>query len=166
MASEGERQTALVEADFLFGLRRSDARNKKVAQALAAAKRGELELRVLSSAVLEVRTVIHSRGIGPSKCEEAMSLMDSSLAEHGVREFLPIEIADVVVAERLRGRHPDLGYFDSLHAAQAGRLGVPILGSEGAYQRIGIPFIDLDRFEPGLGRPGQTPDVDPPEDDG
>ena len=137
---------ALVETDFLFGLRRSDARNPKVLLALEAAGRGELALTVLSSAVVEARTVMYSRGMDPADAEEAVSLMDSVLAEHGVRDFLPTELADVVVAERLRSRHPELGYFDSLHAASASRLSVPILGSEGAYPRIGVPFIDLDRF--------------------
>lgn len=145
-AAEGPR-VALVETDFLFGLRKSDPRNGGVMKALKAVKDGQLELQVLASAVLEVRTVLYSRGMSPSECEVVVSTMDFALAEHGVRKFLQTELADLVVAERLMSLHPDLGFFDSIHAAPATRHQIPILGSEGVYQRIGVPFIDLDRFE-------------------
>ena len=155
MASEGSVRRALIETDFLFGLRESDGRHPKVALALDAVKRGELRLTVLSSAVLEARAVLYSRGLSPARCEEAMSLIDSALAEGGVSEFMATRFSDVVVAEHLRRLHPGLGYFDSLHAAPAKRFGVPILGSEGVYGRIGVPFIDLDGFKPPKdGEPG------------
>jgi hypothetical protein len=72
--------------------------------------------------------------------------MDGALVEYDAREFLPVELADVVVAERLRVQHPDVGFFDSLHAAASKRLDIPILSSEGIYRRIGISVLDLDRL--------------------
>ena len=137
---------ALIESDFLSGLRQSDKRHDKVVRALGAHRNGDLELRVLSSAVMEVRAVLYSRGLGPSESEDALSLMDAILAEYGVRTFLPVEMADVVVAERLRLQQAELGFFDSLHAATSRRLGLPILSPEGIYRRIGIPALDWDKL--------------------
>ncbi len=144
---EGEAgKKALIESDFLFGLRLSDKRHRRVRRALVAHRNGDLQLRVLSSAVVEVRAVLYSRGLGPAESEDALSLMDATLAGYGVREFLPVEMADVVVAERLRLQYPGLGFFDSLHAATSRRLALPILSSEGIYRRIGISTLDLDRL--------------------
>ncbi|MBI3841108.1 MAG: hypothetical protein HY297_04035 [Thaumarchaeota archaeon] len=144
MALRKPTQKALVESDFLFGLRSSDLRHDKVTAALKRHKKGDLELTVMSSAVLETRAVMYSRGLRPAESEEAVSLMDTALAAYGVREFLPVRLGDVVVAERLKSQRPDLGFFDSLHAAGSKRLGIPLLTSEGVYQRIGLPVLDLD----------------------
>jgi len=105
-----------------------------------------LEIKVLSSAVLEVRAVLYSRGFDASELEDALSLMDAVLAEYGVREFLPVEISDVVVAERLRTQEAELGFFDSLHAATSKRLGVAILSREGVYRKLGLAALDLDKM--------------------
>ena len=144
MATSSTGQKVLVESDFLFGLRQSDRRHENVLRALARHSRGNLTIRVLSSAVAEVRTVLYSRGLGPKESEDVLSLMGAMLAEHGVQEYLPIEIADVVVAERLRADQSQLGFFDSLHAATSKRLGIPVLSSEGAYTRLGLAVLDLD----------------------
>ena len=109
MALPEDRQKALVESDFLFGLRLSDVRHDGVVRAPASHRAGSLGIKVLSSAVMEVRAVLYSRGLGLEVSEEALSLMGATLAEHGVREFLPVEIADVVVAERLRLQHTAWG---------------------------------------------------------
>lgn len=145
MASEDGRQ-ALVESDFILGLRSSDRRHSKVMKALSMHREGRLSLRVLSSAVLEVRAVLYSRGLGPEEVQEAFSLMAAMLAEHGVGEPVPVELADVIVAERLRGEEPSLGFFDSLHAASSKRLGLHLLSSEGVYASLDLPVIDLDRL--------------------
>jgi hypothetical protein len=115
-------------------------------KALGMQREGKLSLRVLSSAALEVRAVLYSRGLGPKDVEEAFSLMAAMLADHGVGESVPVELADVIVAERLRGERADLGFFDSLHAASSKRLGLSLLSSEGVYQRLGLSVIDLDKL--------------------
>ena len=144
MASE-ERQ-ALIESDFLFGLRSSDALHSKVMKALRMQSEGRLTLRVLSSAALEVRAVLYSRGFDPADVEEAFSLMAAMLAQYGVGESVPVELADIIMAERLRSEEPGLGFFDSLHAASSKRLGLSLLSSEGVYGRLGLPVIDLDKL--------------------
>ena len=52
----------LVETDFLFGLGPSDRYNSQVEKALKLTKDGQVELRVITSAIFEVRTVLYSRG--------------------------------------------------------------------------------------------------------
>ncbi|MGH9919756.1 MAG: hypothetical protein ACRD6W_12940 [Nitrososphaerales archaeon] len=136
-----------MESDFLFGLRRSDARHAKVVTALEMHREGSLRIALLSSAVLEARAVLYSRGLKSKEAEEAFSLMAALMAEYGVSESLPVGLGDVIVAERMRGDEPSLTFFDSLHAATSKRLGVTLLSSEGSYGRLGLSVIDLDKLK-------------------
>jgi hypothetical protein len=145
MASEsGQQEEVIVESDFLFGLRKSDARHSRVIAALEMHRNGRLRITPLSSAALEVRTVLYSRGVQSKDVEETFTLMAALLAEYGVGDALPVNIGDVVVAERLRQDEPALTFFDSLHAAASKTL----LSSEGAYSRLGLPVMDLDKLKP------------------
>jgi len=141
MASETGRKVA-VESDFLFGLRKSDVRHANVAAALRMHQEGGLQITLLSSAVLEVRAVLYSRGVRGKDVEETFSLMAALLAKHGVGEPSALGLSDVIVAERMRGDMPSLTFFDSLHAATSKRLGTTLLSSEGSYARLGLSVID------------------------
>ena len=147
MASESGQQEVIVESDFLFGLRKSDARHSRVIAALEMHKNGRLRITPLSSAALEVRTVLYSRDVQSEDVEETFTLMAALLAEYGIGDALPVNIADVIVAERLRRDEPGLTFFDSLHAAVSKRLGVTVLSSEGTYHRLGLPVMDLDKLK-------------------
>jgi hypothetical protein len=146
--AESGRQEVIVESDFLFGLRKSDARHSRVIAALEMHRDGMLRITPLSSAALEVRAVLYSRGVQGKDVEETFTLMAALLAEYGVGDALPVNISDVIVAERMRRDEPDLTFFDSLHAAASKRLGITLLSSEGAYRRLGLPVMDLDKLEP------------------
>lgn len=146
MASRSGQQEVLIESDFLLGLRKSDLRHFKVLAALRMHSEGRLSIKVLSSAVLEVRAVLYSRGLGHKDIEDAFSIMGSMLTEYGIREFVPTGLSDIVVAERMRSEEAKLGFFDSLHAAISKRLETKLLSSEGMYSRLGLPVIDLDRL--------------------
>jgi len=146
MALEGGQRVA-VETDFLFGLRKSDARHANVMAALKRHKEGALLIALLSSAVLEARAVLYSRGTKTSDVEEAFSLMAALLAEFGVVETVALSLSDVVLAEGMRSDLPSLTFFDSLHAATCKRLGMTLLSSEGLYERLGLSVIDLDKLE-------------------
>ncbi len=130
----------------MLGLRGNDRRHAKVQHVLRLNAEGSLSATVLSSAVMEVRAVLYSRGLPPEAVEEAFSLMDAILASNDVNTTAPVHLADVVVADRMRNQEPSLGFFDSLHAAASKRLGKVILSSEGIYRRIGLPTLDLDKF--------------------
>ncbi len=146
MAPEKGQKVA-VESDFLFGLRRSDTRHANVMAALKMHREGSLLILLLSSAVLEVRAVLYSRGMKGIEVEEAFSLMAALLAEYGVAGSSDLSLSDVIVAERMRGDMPSLTFFDSLHAATTKRLGMTLLSSEGSYGRLGLDVLDLDKLK-------------------
>jgi hypothetical protein len=145
MAPEAGQKVA-VESDFLFGLRKSDTRHANVMAALRLHQEGRLMISLLSSAVLEVRAVLYSRGMKGRDVEETFSLMAALLAEYGVGGSSELSLSDVVVAERMRSDMPSLTFFDSLHAATSKRLGIAVLSSEGSYGRLGLEVIDLDKL--------------------
>ena len=70
--------------------------------------------------------------------------MAGMLVAYGVDEFVPVELSDVIIAERLRNDEKSLSFYDSLHAATSKRLNAKLLSSEGVYRRIGLEAIDLD----------------------
>lgn len=146
MASESGQQV-IVESDFLFGLRKSDVRHHAVITALEMHRNGRLRITPLSSAALEVRAVLYSRGVQSKDIEETFTLMAALLAEYDINDTLPVNISDVIVAERLRQNELGLTFFDSLHAAASKRLGLALLSSEGAYRRLGLPTMDLDKLK-------------------
>lgn len=145
MASKTSQRVA-VESDFLLGLRKPDARHSNVVSALKKHREGSLLITPLSSAVMEVRAVLYSRGMRPEEVEEVFTLMASILADYNIPEPVSLSLSDVVAAEKMRNDWPTLTYFDSLHAATSKRLGVSLLSSEGVYARLGLPVIDLDKF--------------------
>lgn len=136
----------LVESDFLFGLRDSDSHHAHVLKALDMHKGGAIVISVLSSSVIEVQAVLHSRGLRNDVIEDALSLMDIILAQYGIRRFVSLELSDTVLSERLRQDYRGLGFFDSLHAAASHRLGIRLLSSEGIYESLGLQVIDLDEL--------------------
>lgn len=101
---------------------------------------------MLSSAVLEVRAFLYSRGLSFQQVAEAFSLMEAKLAEYGVGEFTPFTMSNVVLAEHFRRRYPELTFFDSLHAATSQKSGVKLLSSEKVYERMGVLGLDLERL--------------------
>ena len=135
----------IVEADFLFGLRAIDSRHSKVVHALERHKNGDWLVRILSSAVIEVRDVLYSRGYASKVVGEAIAIMNEILNEFGVEDFVPIELDDIIVAEKLQDEQPRLTFYDSLHASAMKRLGSSVLTSEGIYESLGIDVLDLDK---------------------
>jgi predicted nucleic acid-binding protein len=142
--SEPQKEIVFVESDFLFGLRRSDVRHSRVIRALNDHKKGRFHIIILSSAVIEVRTVLASRRFESKAIEELLSLMAAFLNDYGVNDFIPFGLGEVILAERMRSERPELSFFDSLHAATSKAQGRKLLSSEGIYKRIGLEVIDLD----------------------
>ena len=138
-----KEEIVLVESDFLLGLSKSDVRHSNVIRSLNKHKDGNFRIRILSSAVVEVRSVLYSRGLSQKLIEDFFSLMAEILGDYGVEEFVPVELTDVIVAERMRSNWPGLTFFDSLHAAVSKRLNLKLLSTEGIYDRIGLDTIDL-----------------------
>ena len=138
------KELVLVESDFLFGLGKQDKRHAQVMRSLEMHKSGKIQIQVLSTALVEVRSVLYSRGLGSKEAEEFFTLISEILSEFGVETFVTIEPSDVIIAERMRGDFSALTFFDSLYAATSKRLNQKLLSSEGVYSRIGLETIDLD----------------------
>ena len=137
MASNSSQREALVESDFLFGLREGDSHHEDVTKVLSMHKKGDFRIGVLSSAVVEVRATLHSRGLKSHEVEDSIALMDAMLSEAGIRNYVSVKLSDVVLAEILRSQFRGLTFFDSLHAAISKRVGIPLLSSDPIYRAIG-----------------------------
>ena len=140
------KEIVLVESDFLFGLGKSDKRHAQVIRSLEMHKSGKMQIQVLSTAVVEVRSVLYSRRLEAKQTEEFFALMSEILSEYGVETFVPTEPSDVIIAERMRAESAALTFFDSLYAATSKRLNLKLLSSDGIYARIGLQTIDLDEI--------------------
>jgi hypothetical protein len=103
MAFQRDKKALLVESEFLLGLRKGDRNHKDVVRALHMHEKGSLRLRILSSAVIEVRAVLYSKGISFPNVEDVISLMDAELDDFGVKSYVPTRLGDIVLSERLRG---------------------------------------------------------------
>lgn len=139
VAETGKR--LLVESDFLLGLRKSDKHHSRVMRLLGMHSSEEIIVNILSSAVLEVKSVLYSQGIRSETVEESLSLMDQILLDYGVNEYVALTLSDAVLAENMKSEFTQLTFFDSLHAAAAKRLGLLIVSSDPIYRKIGIPSL-------------------------
>jgi hypothetical protein len=63
MAFKTAKKVALVESDFLLGLRKGDRIHGDAIKALTMHRKGTLQLRILSSAVIEVSAALYSKGL-------------------------------------------------------------------------------------------------------
>jgi predicted nucleic acid-binding protein len=135
MDAKGSKEEVLVETEFLFGLRKGDRYHEAVKRILGLSKKGLLKILVLSSAVVEVKAVLASQGLKLSQIEEACSLMDIQLLESNIEEYVPVTLADIVIATRLRSQLPKLTFFDSLHISTAKRLDKILLSNDPIYRK-------------------------------
>ncbi len=141
MASQRKEKVVVVESECLLGLRKGDRNHEDVTRALHMHKKGSLHLRILSSAVIEVRAVLYSKGISFPQVEDVISLIDAELNDFGVKSYVPIRLSDIVLSERLREEFPRLTFFDSLHAAISKRLGLSLLSNDPIYNQVGVQAV-------------------------
>jgi len=147
MASESGRKEVLVESDFLFGLRSGDKHHGDVNRVLSLSRKGILEISVLSSAVVEVRATLYSRGLKFNEVENSIALMDAMLSEAGAKNYVSIKLSDAVLSEILRSQFDELTFFDSLHAAISKRVGIPLLSGDPIYNKIGVTTTSYEELE-------------------
>jgi len=146
MVSNSSRKKVLVESDFLFGLRKGDKHHEDVDKTLSMSRKGVLDISVLSSAVVEVRTTLYSMGLGFHEVEDSIALMNAMLSEVGVKNYVSVKLSDVVLAEILRSQFGELTFFDSLHAAVSRRVDIPLLSGDPIYKKIGITTMSYEEL--------------------
>lgn len=108
----------LLETGFLLALNPSD-RNHSWALGLLVECRGRRARCFLSPAApVEVSLLLRSRGLDEERAVRSLRLMEEILAGAGVRA-LTLRLVHAARAAELRSKYPELGFFDSLHAAVA-----------------------------------------------
>jgi len=125
----------LVETDFLFGLTPSDRYNTQVENVLKLAKDAQIEIRIISSAIFEFRTVLYSRGKTALEIYQILTLIKKKLDENKIGEEY-IQFEDFIYADYLRSKHSELTFFDALHAAISERRKIPLCGSNEVLQKL------------------------------
>ena len=125
----------LIETDFLFGLRTSDKFHSIINQTLEQVKEGKVKLKILNSAIFEVRTVLYSQGKSPDDISKILVFMKSKLDEYSIEEE-PILFDDFILADSLREKYKELTFFDSLHAAVSQRRKLSIYGSDRVLKKL------------------------------
>ena len=133
----------LIETDFLFGLRPSDPHNEKVEKALQLVKEKKLNLKLINSALFEVRTVLYSQGKKSEEISNILLLMKTKLEEYNIIE-VSIQFDDFILAESLRIKHKELTYFDSLHAAVSKRRNISIYGTDKVLKKLNFILKTFD----------------------
>ena len=146
MVAETDEEEFLIESEFLFALRKGDKHHDEAMKILDLCKRGLVKLQVLSSAVIEVKAVLYSHGFKGRRVEEVCSLIDAQLIESRVSEYVPVTLADAVLAEVLRNQHPQLTFFDALHIAAAKNLDKPLLSNDEVYPEVWMKTISFKNF--------------------
>jgi predicted nucleic acid-binding protein len=133
----------LIETDFLFGLTPSDRYNSQVEKALKLTKDKQVELRVITSAIFEVRAVLYSRGKNPAEINRTLTLMKKKLDENNIDEEY-IKFDDFIFADYLKSKHSELTFFDALHAAISERRKTPLYGADAVLKKLKFISKTLD----------------------
>lgn len=124
----------VAETEFLFSLRPRDRWTKLTRKILQKASQHRIQIRLLQSAVQEMRAVLGSQGKSYRDTYTSLILIKTKLTKHEILEE-PTSIDDYILADKLREEYPELTYFDSLHAAAALRLNAILVTSNRVYDR-------------------------------
>lgn len=108
----------LLETGFLLALNPSDRNHSWAAGILSECRSRRAKCYLSPAAPVELSLLLKSRGFDESRIAKALKLMESIAVEAGVSS-LPLKLAHAARAAELRSRYPELGFFDSLHAAVA-----------------------------------------------
>ena len=135
----------VAETELLFSLRPKDRWTKPTRKILRRASQHEIQVRLLESAVQEMRAVLFSQGKGHRDAYTSLILLKTKLTKHAIREE-PTTIDDYILADRLREQHAELTYFDSLHAAAALRLNTTLLTNDNVYTRCELKTITFEEL--------------------
>ena len=135
----------VAETEFLFSLRPKDRWTKPTRKILRRASQHEIQVRLLESAVQEMRAVLFSQGKSHRDAYTSLILIKTKLTKHGIREE-PTTIDDYILADRLLEEHAELTYFDSLHAAAALRLNTTLLTNDNVYARCELKTITFEEL--------------------
>ncbi len=111
-------KSLLLETGFLLALNPLDRNHSWAVSILNECRRKHIKCYLSPAAPVEVSLVLKSRGFEESRISRVLRLMESIVAGAEVRS-LNLGLSHAAKAAVLRGKYPELGFFDSLHAALA-----------------------------------------------
>ncbi len=110
---------ALVETGFLLALNPRDRNHEWALKLLEGGEGGAIELYVSPAAPVEVSLILGSRGLSEREIREALEAMEDAMARFTKPRYVELRLDHAALAAELRRSHPELSFFDSLHAAVA-----------------------------------------------
>ena len=121
--------------DFLFGINPLDKLHNYVVTIAKLSKERKIYCLVASSAFMEFRTVLYSRGKKPIEVLEALSIIKDFIKSNNIME-IPLKGEHIIAGESLRVRYGELTYFDALHAGVALVEKAMVVSYDDVYSRI------------------------------
>ncbi len=110
---------ALVETGFMLALNPRDRHHEWAMKVLEEAARGEIVLFISPAAPIELSLVMRAKGREDRDVLQALRAVEEVIRRYTKPRFPPLGLRELVYAAELRMRHPDLTFFDSIHASVA-----------------------------------------------
>ena len=139
-------ESFMVETEFLFGFQPKDRRYdivSKILKAYTEAKRISICYPV--SALIEIREVMASHGKSAEERLKALTFIKAKADTSNISE-INLSSDNLILSEEIMMRHPDLTFFDSLHASAALGNNLTIVSNNKAYDKIGVKRISFKDF--------------------
>ncbi len=127
---------ALIETGFLLALNPRDRNHGWALKLLEEGRRGLVELYISPAAPVEASLILRGRGLSEEEVREALEAMEDAILLYTRPRYVQLSLAHAALAARFRSRHPELTFFDSLHAAVAVAEGLAYYDLDGVLKRI------------------------------
>lgn len=107
----------LVETGFLLALNPRDRNHEWALEVLGEARRPDTLLFISPAAPIELSLIMRSRGLSDEEVSRALYAMEAAIKRYTAPYYPPLELRHLAYAAELRLKYPELGFFDSIHAA-------------------------------------------------
>jgi len=110
---------ALIETGFMLALNPEDKHHEWAMKTLEEAKRGEITLYISPAAPIELSLIMKAKGLGDDVVARALNAIETIINRYAKLHYPQLGLRELIHAAKLRARHPELTFFDSIHAAVA-----------------------------------------------
>lgn len=107
----------LVETGFLMALNPKDRNHSWAMNNFEDARMGKLEVNISPAAPLELALILKSKGLMEDKIARVMEALDLAIRRWTNPRYPPLDLSITLLSSKLRHNHPQLTFFDSIHAA-------------------------------------------------
>ena len=109
----------LVETGFLLALNPRDTHHQWALSLLEESRRKAKILYISPAAPMELALILKSKGYSDKSISRLLYAMHSIIERYTRPHYPPMGLEHVAYATELRARHPQLTFFDSIHASIA-----------------------------------------------